>query len=221
MILPELRGHGRSFGTRGHFPSYAGIMDDISLFIDVAQKRYPSCPLFLYGHSMGGNLVLNYLIRKMPPVTGAIVTSPWLQLNFKTPFYKILLAILVNKVAPALTLPDGINPSFLSHNPEIGKTYFSDPLVHSRISVHAFLEISAAGRYALKHADKISCPLLLMHGTADPLTSFSATLAFSNKMITEHTFKPWNGLFHELHNEFEKDKILDFIGDWCNRVITH
>jgi len=219
MILPELRGHGRSFGKKGHFPSYTTMMEDIALYIAVAKNRFPSLPFFLYGHSMGGNLVLNYLIREMPPLTGAIVTSPWLLLNFKTPFYKTLLAILINKIAPGLTLRDGINPSFLSHDPEVGKQYFSDPLVHSRISVRGFLEISAAGKYALDHADKISCPLLLMHGSDDPLTSFSATLAFSKKMITKHTFKPWDGLFHELHNEFEKEKILIYIGNWCDDLL--
>ena len=145
MILVDLRGHGRSFGKRGHFPSYDRIMDDITLFLAEARRRHPILPLVLYGHSMGGTLVLNYLIRNNPPVAGAVVTSPWLRLNLKPPLYKAILATLVNKGFPSMTRPDGIIPSFLSHDEEVGRKYMADPLVHHRISLRTYLEISHAG----------------------------------------------------------------------------
>jgi len=219
MIVPDLRGHGRSFGKRGHFPSFNVIMEDITLFLEEAGRRHPSLPVFLYGHSMGGNLVLNYLIRNRPPVAGAIVTSPWLRLNFKPPLFKIILATLVNKVCPSLTQPDGIIPSYLSHDEEVGRKYSTDPLVHNLISVRTFLEISQAGEYALAHADQIHCPLLLMHGTGDLLTSFDASKEFSGRVTSEHTFKAWDGLFHELHNESEKGIVLAFTLEWISGIV--
>jgi len=221
MIIIDLRGHGKSFGKRGHFPSFNRIMDDLGLFLAEAQRRHPTLPLVLYGHSMGGNLVLNYLIRNQPPVAGAVVTSPWLRLNFKPPVYKLILATLVNKLFPSMTQPDGIIPSYLSHDEEVGRKYIADPLVHHRISVRTYLEISLAGEYALKHADRVRCPLLLMHGTDDPLTSFSASSEFSEKVIAEHTFKAWEGLFHELHNEFEKEAVLGFIKEWIDSCTSN
>jgi alpha-beta hydrolase superfamily lysophospholipase len=220
MIVVDLRGNGRSFGKRGHFPSYEIIMDDISLFIETARKRQPGLPLFLYGHSMGGNLVLNYLIRYGAPAAGAIVTSPWLRLNLQPPFFKLILAILANRVFPSLTQPDGIIPAFLSHDEEVGRRYAADPLVHKQISVRTFLEISRAGEYAIKDAARVSCPLLLMHGTDDQLTSFEASREFSEKMVVQHTFKAWDGLYHELHNEFEKETVLGLINDWIGRRIA-
>ena len=220
MILADLPGHGRSFGKRGHLHSFDKVMDDISIFLAEARRRHPTLPLVLYGHSMGGNLVMNYLIRNKPNVAGAIVTSPWLRLNFKLPLYKAILATLVNLVFPSMTQPDGIIPSFLSHDEEVARKYIADPLVHHRISVRTYLEISHAGEYALKHADEVACPLLLMHGTDDHLTSFSASREFSEKVIVEHTFKAWEGLFHELHNEFEKEAVLAFIKNWFDSVIS-
>ena len=217
-IVVDLRGHGKSFGKRGHFPSFDLIMDDISLFLAETKKHNPTLPIFLYGHSMGGNLVLNYLIRHKPPLAGAVVTSPWLRLNVKPPLFKIILASMVNNLFPSLTQPDGINPIYLSHDEEVGKKYRADPLVHSKISVRTFLEISLAGEYALKHAGLVTCPLLLMHGTSDSLTSFAASLEFSEKMKVDHTFKAWDGLFHELHNEFEKETILGFIHEWLDQI---
>jgi alpha-beta hydrolase superfamily lysophospholipase len=217
-MVVDLRGHGKSFGKRGHFPSFDLIMNDISLFLAEVIRRYPELPLVLYGHSMGGNLVLNYLIRHKPQLAGAVVTSPWLRLNVKPPLFKIILASVVNNLFPSLTQPDGINPVYLSHDKEVGKQYQADPLVHSKISVRTFLEISRAGEYALQHADQLTCPLLLMHGTADNLTSFAASLEFSGKMKVNHVFKAWEGLYHELHNEFEKEKILGFIKEWLDKI---
>ncbi|MEI6457222.1 MAG: lysophospholipase, partial [bacterium] len=216
MIIPDLRGHGRSFGKRGHFPSFDIVMEDISLFMAEARRRHPEMPVILYGHSMGGNLVLNYLIRNMPRVAGAIVTSPWLRLNLKPALYKAILAISANRFFPSMTRPDGIIPSFLSHDEEVVRKYIADPLVHSLISVRTYLEISRAGEYALKHAEKIGCPLLLMHVTDDRLTSFVASREFSNRVVANITFKAWEGLYHELHNEIEKDEVLGFIRDWLD-----
>ena len=216
MVIPDLRGHGRSFGQRGHFPSYRAVMDDLTLFLEEARKRYPALPIFLYGHSMGGNLVLNYLIRNNPALAGAVVTSPWLRLNFKPGLFKALLAIAANRVFPSMSRPDGIIPSYLSHDEAVVARYISDPLVHHMISVRTFIEISRAGEYAIKHAGKVTSPLLLMHGTGDRLTSFEASQEFSEKVTANITFKPWEGLYHELHNEIEKDKILGYIPNWLD-----
>jgi len=219
MIIADLRGNGRSFGKRGHFPSYHLMMEDISLFLEEARKRHPALPLLLYGHSLGGNLVLNYLIRNMPEVAGAIVTSPWLRLSVNPPLFRLILAGMAKWVFPSMTRPDGIDPSFLSHDEEVARKYTADPLVHSQISVRAFVEVSMAGEYALKHADRIRCPLLLMHGTEDRLTSFAASSEFSEKVMTGITFKAWDGLYHELHNEVEKEAVLGFICRWINKII--
>jgi alpha-beta hydrolase superfamily lysophospholipase len=219
VIIPDLRGHGRSFGKRGHFPSYDIVMQDISLFLETAWSRHPGLPVILYGHSMGGNLVLNYLVSNKPPVAGAVVTSPWLRLNIKPALYKAVLAITTNRIFPSLTQPDGVIPSFLSHDEEVVRKYIADPLVHSLISVRTYIEISRAGEFALKHADEVACPLLLMHGTGDRLTSFDASREFADKAEANITFKSWEGLYHELHNEIEKEQVLDFIRTWVDGMI--
>ncbi len=59
----DLRGHGRSEGIRGHFPSADAVMQDISILLEKARTRYPELPLFLYGHSLGGILVLILCIK--------------------------------------------------------------------------------------------------------------------------------------------------------------
>jgi len=64
LISFDLRGHGKSEGLRGHTPSYEALMQDISFLLEAANKKFPQLPFFLYGYSLGGNLVLNYVLRR-------------------------------------------------------------------------------------------------------------------------------------------------------------
>ena len=68
----DLRGHGKSGGPRGHLPSSEAFMTDIDRFLEETAERYPGLPQFLYGHSLGGLLVLNYALRRKPRLAGVI-----------------------------------------------------------------------------------------------------------------------------------------------------
>jgi acylglycerol lipase len=96
----DLRGHGRSDGQRGHIPDFQSLMDDIADFLEQASQRYPGKPIFLYGHSLGGNLVLNYGLRVHPRINGVIASSPWLKLPVEPPASKIALAKLMVNIMP-------------------------------------------------------------------------------------------------------------------------
>jgi len=98
------RGHGRSTGKRGHSPAYARLLDDVSLMLE----QDNTTPVFLYGHSMGGNIVLNYGLQK-PPVSGIIATGPWLKLTDQPPAALILFARLMSSIKPDLTLNSGLS----------------------------------------------------------------------------------------------------------------
>ena len=92
MLGFDLRGHGKSGGPRGHTPSYDALMDDIASFSQQTDQRYAGLPRFLYGHSLGGNLVLNYALRRKPDLHGVIATGPWLKLAFDPPASQVTLA---------------------------------------------------------------------------------------------------------------------------------
>jgi len=54
-------GHGQSEGKRGDTPKYALMLESINHMVNTAKKQFPSLPFVLYGHSMGGNIVLRYI----------------------------------------------------------------------------------------------------------------------------------------------------------------
>ena len=216
LIGFDLRGHGKSGGPRGHTPSYDAIMDDISDFMALIETRYPGLPRFLYGHSMGGNEAINFFLRHKPDVVGVIATGPWLKLAFDPPALQVTLAKTISHIAPGFIQNSPLDTSALSHDQKVVDAYNTDPLVHSKISARLFVGMYESGLWALDHADEFSVPLLLMHGTADRITSSAASAEFAKRAGKIVTWHPWEGFYHEIHNEPEKAEVLQTMIGWLD-----
>ena len=218
LMTYDQRGHGKSLGQRGHTPSYERLLDDIDDFRQECLRRFPNSPLFLYGHSLGGNLVLNDCLRRQPEFKGVIATSPWLRLTVEPTALAKLLAFVLNKVWPTFSLSNGLDVHALSHDTCMVDSYKLDPLVHDRISVRMFTTVERAGLWAVENAAQFKLPLLLMHGGADRITSVDASANFAAQLEQGCTWKIWPGLFHELHNEPEKTEIIAYLINWLDSL---
>lgn len=214
------RGHGKSPGARGHFPTYETVMKDIARHLEETRKRFPGKAIILYGHSMGGNLVLNFVLRMQPEITGVMVTSPLLRLSFRPSGLKIALAKLLMRIWPALPMPSGLDTSDFSHDPESNKKYDDDPLNHKKVTP-CFLNLIDAGDWALARASEFSKPLLLMHGGADRITSPENSRFFAEKAGEGCSLIIWDGLYHEIHNEPEKRMVLETMVKWIKSIISN
>ncbi|MCS7018264.1 MAG: alpha/beta hydrolase [Cytophagales bacterium] len=218
----DLRGHGLSEGRRGHTPSYEDLLENIREMLALAAEKFQGVPLFLYGHSMGGNLVANYIIRHQPNyLKGVIITSPWLRLVQEPPLALKIIAHLAYWVFPQLMNPTKLDVTHLSKDISVQQAYATDPLILRAISAGMFTLVSQAGRFAIRHADKIALPLLLMHGLDDKITSVEATQQFAQRIkpdyLTEHY---WENMRHELHNETEKEQVINLIINWLDSKIN-
>jgi len=212
----DQRGHGKSQGARGDAASYDEQMDDIERLLAEAGERYPVLPRFLYGHSMGGNLALNYALRRRSPLQGVIATGPWLRAAFDPPAWRVRIGRALYQVRPALLQPSGIDVTAVSRDPAVVQAYRADPLIHNRIALRMYFSCTDAGVWALEHATEFALPLLLMHGGADRLTSAPTSREFAAKIKDGYTYKEWDGLFHEIHNEPEQQQVFAVMCDWLN-----
>ena len=168
---------------------------------------------------MGGNLVLNFLLRKQKELNGAIVTGPYLRLGFEPPKWKIILAKLSANIWPSLSQPTELELDALSRNQDVIHKYEDDELVHDRITSAFFVNVHFAGQYAIEHAAEINTPLLVMHGTDDRLTSPEGSKAFVSNAKDNVKLKLWNGLYHELHNEPEQEEVFSYELEWINSLL--
>lgn len=211
----DLRGHGKSDGIRGFSTSNDAVMDDISQNIQNAKNDFPNVPTFLYGHSLGGNLVLYYSLTRKPEVKGVIATSPGLGTAKPLPPALLVLTKMLYRLAPSMQINNTLETSGLSRDPEVEKKYLADPLVHPYISPRLALDMFKNGDYCLEHAPEFPLPLLLMQGSEDHLVSVEKTRKFAMAApMNKITYKQWDGYYHELHNEPEKDNVLKTMIAW-------
>ena len=146
----DLPGHGRSEGKRGYIKSFAQLEEMIDILLNDMQNRtFPGIPIFIYGHSLGGGIVLDYLLRRKPRIKGAIVTSPWLRLSFEPPKTKMVMAAVIKIFLPGLIQPSGLKVDHISHDEAVVEKVCTDPLVHGKISVSLFHEAMNAAKNSL------------------------------------------------------------------------
>ena len=218
LFVMDIRGYGRSGGKRGHIISYVALMDDISLLLGEAKARFTKIPIFLYGHSSGGNFVANYVLRIKPKIAGVILTSAWFKLAYNPPTIKVLIGSLLEKIYPGLSMHTGLNINYVSTDPKEDQRYKNDPLQHDLITPCTYFNILRAGEWALQHAGEFSYPLLITHGSEDHITSPAASRAFAEKVPADCTLKIWEGLYHETHNEPKRNQeIFAFLVNWLNQ----
>jgi alpha-beta hydrolase superfamily lysophospholipase len=210
----DRRGHGRSAGKRGHAAGYAVLLAEIAQLLIECERHYPDRPVVLYGHSMGGNLLLNYVLRRNPDIAAAVVSAPHIQLTQRANPLLILLARIVRLVYPAFTQSNTLNLNDLCRDPQVVRAVEQDPYYHDRISVELAISLLRAGDYLNAFAGEVKTPLLLLHGTEDHITDPRATARLAGRLQGPVDLKLWEGLYHELHNEPEREAVFDFVYQW-------
>jgi acylglycerol lipase len=215
----DFPGHGRSDGKRGRIKNGPELHEAIDIALKTASRTYPGVPLFIYGHSLGGGLVLEYLLKNKPPVRGAVVTSPWLRLSFEPPKSKLAMVSVLGLLAPGLVVSSRLNTSHLSRDQAVVDAYKNDPLVHDKVSIGLFSGAMNSASYSLRHAAELKTPTLILHGSDDMICSPEGSREFCSK-TTSAELRIWEGGYHELHNEPFRDEVFRFIMDWIRERTT-
>lgn len=214
----DLRGHGKSSGTRGDL-RFPDALDDIEKLVELARKQYPDVPVVLYGHSTGGLLTLLYVLDRKPDVAGHVATAPLLDTKLREQTAKVVLANLLGSALPSFTLPAGTDASMISRDEAEVEKYRDDPLVHDQASF-AFGKQMLASIDEMQQVTDYPVPLLLMHGSADVMTVPEASREFVERVEGDLTLYQYEGLYHELHHEPEKDQVLTDLADWLDDLLA-
>lgn len=215
----DRRGHGRSEGSRGHTSGFGAFLDEVATLVEKAQEAYPGKPVFLYGHSMGGNLALSFLLEKKPDLRGVIATGPWIRLPKLPSGILVGFAKLMNHFAPGFSQSNGLDISGLSNDPAVVEAYVADPLVHNRITAATGVAMLKAAAHLDAFSGEIPVPLLLMHGAEDPITDPKGSEDFARRAAGDVTWKKWEGLKHEIHNEPQQAEVLSFLVRWIQQKL--
>ena len=213
LLAFDQQGHGKTAGKRGVIDPDDSMRRDIEAMLRLAKQLAPGKPVFLYGHSMGSMEALYYGLKGQEKVDGIIATSPPLDPRTMSGTQRRLIK-LIKPLFPKLTVNNGLETSGLSRDAEVVRRYVADPLNHPKASVRLASFINDAAAYVREHADEWRLPLYLAHGSADPICPVEGSREFAKKLGDKVTYKEWDGLYHETHNEPEQDLVIATMLNW-------
>lgn len=208
------RGHGRSGGRRAHLDGYADWLADLDTFRRHVVALHPGLPVFLLGHSMGGQIALAYALDHQADLNGLVLSAPALASN-AVPKAAVPVLTWLSKIAPTLR-PAGIDGTKVSKDPAVVAAYQADPLVYQGnptlgLSARLFAQFAVLP----ERARGLTLPLLLQHGTDDVLTEPAGTRLLESTSGSRDTTVRWyEGLWHEIYNEPERAVPLGDLREW-------
>ncbi len=213
--LWDLRGHGRSEGRRGGLRRYGDLLDDLAQVVE--HYRRAERPLFIYAHSAGAQLAINYLLRDAPALVGVVIASPFFRLGFRPSWRKLLLAQLALRIWPGFTQTTGLDLARLSRDEDFLRAMPDLHLVHRKISAGLYAALIEGGERALSDAPRFTTPFLLLHGDADVVTDPQASRDFfENAAASDKTLRIYAGGRHELHNDTDREGVFADVAAWLD-----
>ena len=221
VLSMDLRGHGNSVGPKGHCAPRKDVLDDVSELILYARRMYPDRDIVLYGHSMGGNIALDYRSRgqfnDIP--SKYLISAPWIRLVQSTPKPLYSMAKAMSRIVPSAGVSSAVDEELLG-NPESVQPYSTNPMVHNRISFLCAIEGFDTGK-ALEQGKledngaAANIPTMIMHGTNDGICDITGTRKVYENLKRKGNkveMIEWPGFLHEIHNGNEVsrgDEVID------------
>jgi alpha-beta hydrolase superfamily lysophospholipase len=210
----DLRGHGLSEGPRGFVRDWDEYRKDLARLLAELDPEYGGVPHFLYGHSVGGTMALDFAMRESKTFNGVIASAPSLgQPNIPT----ILFAMskILSIIYPSFSMATQLDQTSLSRDPEVIRAYREDPLVHNIGTARLGTELLKTTEWIQAHAADFQIPLLLIHGAQDRLINpADSQRFFENVGSQDKTYMDLPDGFHEPHNDLDKDVVIMRVGDW-------
>lgn len=215
IFLFDHRGHGKSDGIRSYVNSFDEYVDDVNEFVKFVQKQHEGEKIFIVGHSMGGQVVLNYLAKYQPKLAGFMTSSANIKLGWNVNPVKRFIGMVSSDFIPKLRLPNEVKPKWISTDKHVVKAYQKDPLVNKNITVKLAVEILLNQENICSLAPKIKLPGLMMHGGDDRICSRKGSEDFYKELgSSDKELKIYAGMYHEIFNEIHKEHVFEDMSDW-------
>jgi alpha-beta hydrolase superfamily lysophospholipase len=218
VFAPDLRGFGHYSGTKGHVMSFEEYVEDIQNLIMQVKDIYLNKITFLFGASMGGLNAIRYVVKYPRTVDGLILQCPAVSLSFNISRGKRIAGTFLSFLNVKRYFANDVNLLDSSRNPENVKHNETDPLRFNMVTPRFGSEGLKASRDAFNSASKIVMPVLLQQAGEDKLVKPETSKEFFDNLASaDKTWKLYDGLYHELHAEPEKDQVLGDLYNWLDK----
>lgn len=215
----DLIGHGLSDGERVYIKSVNDYMDNVNFFINRVKNNKP---IFLLGHSMGGFIVLYYMhINKGKGLKGAVVSSPYIKDKMSVSPVKYFLGKTAAALVPKLRIESGIKGEMVCRDKDIIGKYNSDSLNCGTVTARWFVELEKARQKLVQEQAGYDTPCLILQAGGDIVVDAVAVKQFYEGIGSkDKEFVLYDGFYHEILNDPERDRVISKIFSWLNERVT-
>lgn len=219
----DLPGHGASPGRRGSADSFDGLLQDVGRTMADVRDQLGDLPLVLLGHSMGGNLAINYALRcgGLAPAgscpDGLVLAAPMLLPPNPPSRPHIFAAWLTGHLLPRLRIHRPVHPDRLTGDPDEAAAITGDPLMHASISIYLATQLLSQGRWAMDHARALEIPTLVLYGESDELIDRAACEHLSIRAGDSVNVVKWPGKRHAIFHDQPDGEVSDCLLRWLSR----
>ncbi|MCP3935057.1 MAG: alpha/beta hydrolase [Actinomycetia bacterium] len=215
------RGHGKSDGKRTFVKSYDEFLVDLAQYRSIIEGEHPGVPMVVLGHSMGGNIAVGHALDNQAGIAGLAVSGAALKVGDDFSPLKLKIFEVVAKIAPGLR-PEGLSVDAISRDPAVVEAYKNDPLVFTgKISAGLGAALIGAMKSFPARYSTLTLPLWIGHGTEDQLADVAGSRELEagavNAKVTAHYYE---GLYHEIFNEPEQDRVLADLVAWIESTTS-
>jgi len=205
------RGFGASGGRRAYVDRWDDYLDDIEDRLDAG--RLDGLPAAVYGHSLGGLLVADYLLSGRPQPQVAVLSAP--ALDGGTAFLRALARVL-DRAWPTFEYTNPWNSSTTAREPHPPAVADPDPLGVSKTTGrlgHRLFRAMDRVNARLAERDGFPLPTLVVHGGDDTLVPTASTAFLERFPTTVRRVYP--GVRHEPHHDpLDGARIVEEMIEW-------
>jgi alpha-beta hydrolase superfamily lysophospholipase len=206
----DLRGFGASGGARASIDRWSQLHDDLEERLSAVRSIDPNRPLVLYGHSLGGLIVLGYVLDGRARPDLLVLSAP--AIGASIPLWQRALVGSLKRISPGMLLDNRLEPNQLCCDPTVGAAYQRDPLNQHKSTVRFADAAFAEQRRVAAALDRLSIPTLVIHGGDDRIVPTETSAALAGRPGVTRRVYP--GLRHELHNESDGPRIEAEVISW-------
>ena len=214
----DLRGRGKSEGERFYVEEFSDYLGDVDLLVQTARAENPGLPVYVLGHSAGGVIASSYVFENQDKISGLICES--FAFDVGLPHLVQLALQGVSYLTPHLHV-FSLNNADFSRDPAAVEAMNNDPLIakESQPAETASEMLKAAERLK-DNMPSFTVPVLIIHGTDDKATRPAGSQYFYDTAAsTDKTLKLYEGHYHDLLNDVDKEIVMADILNWVNERV--
>jgi acylglycerol lipase len=213
----DLFGHGKSDGKRVYVERFEDYTGPLKTYFDMVKGWQPGIPVFILGHSMGGLIETYYLLDRQKEFAGAVVSAPGIKVSDTISPMTITMGKLLSKIAPKAGLL-ALDANAVSKDPAVVRAYVTDPLVYTgKVTARLAAEMLRAMQRVTAEAGSLSLPMIIVQGKADKLVDPAGSqMLFDKSGSTDKSLMMYDGLYHEVFNEPEREQVLADLEKWLD-----